>query len=34
VPPVQTLEGGHQIKCHLSLDILKRMEPVIQIAAE
>jgi peptide/nickel transport system ATP-binding protein len=34
VPPVQTLEGGHQIKCHLSLDILKRMEPVIEIAAE
>jgi len=28
------LEGGHQIKCHLSADILARMEPVIKIAAE
>ena len=34
MPPVQVLEGGHQIKCHLSADILARMEPVIKIAAE
>jgi peptide/nickel transport system ATP-binding protein len=34
VPPVQTLEGGHQIKCHLSREILATMEPVIKIAAE
>ncbi|MEM8980358.1 MAG: ABC transporter ATP-binding protein [Pseudomonadota bacterium] len=34
VPPVRTLDGGHQIKCHLADDILARMEPVIKIAAE
>ena len=34
VPPVQMLEGGHQIKCHLSREILAKMEPVIKIAAE
>jgi peptide/nickel transport system ATP-binding protein len=34
VPPVQVLEGGHQIKCHLSRKILASMEPVIKIAAE
>jgi len=34
VPPIRTLAGGHQIKCHLSEDILERMEPVIKIAAE
>jgi peptide/nickel transport system ATP-binding protein len=34
VPPVQVLEGGHQIKCHLSREILASMEPVIKIAAE
>ena len=34
MPEVQVLEGGHQIKCHLSHDILSRMEPVIKIAAE
>jgi len=34
VPPVQKLEGGHQIKCHLSREILAKMEPVIKIAAE
>ena len=34
MPEVQVLEGGHQIKCHLSRDILSRMEPVIKIAAE
>jgi hypothetical protein len=28
------LEGGHQIKCHLSADVFARMEPVIKIAAE
>jgi peptide/nickel transport system ATP-binding protein len=34
VPPVQTLAGGHQIKCHLSAEVLAKMEPVIKIAAE
>jgi peptide/nickel transport system ATP-binding protein len=34
VPPVQVLEGGHHIKCHLSREILASMEPVIKIAAE
>lgn len=34
VPPVQVLEGDHQIKCHLSAEMLKSMEPVITIAAE
>jgi peptide/nickel transport system ATP-binding protein len=34
VPPVQMLEGGHQIKCHLSREVLAKMEPVIKIAAE
>jgi peptide/nickel transport system ATP-binding protein len=34
VPPVQMLAGGHQIKCHLSREILEGMEPVIRIAAE
>ena len=34
MPPVQVLEGGHQVKCHLSPDVLATMEPVIKIAAE
>jgi peptide/nickel transport system ATP-binding protein len=34
VPPVQVLEGGHQVKCHLSREMLASMEPVIKIAAE
>lgn len=34
VPPMKTLDGGHQIKCHLDADILRSMEPVIKIAAE
>ena len=34
MPPVQHLADGHQIKCHLSADVLARMEPVIRIAAE
>ncbi len=34
MPPLKTLAPGHQIKCHLSDDILNRMEPVIKIAAE
>ncbi len=32
VPPVRTLNGGHQIKCHLAEDILAKMEPVIALA--
>ncbi|WP_298836086.1 ABC transporter ATP-binding protein [uncultured Roseobacter sp.] len=31
VPPVRRLEGDHQVKCHLSDDILARMEPVIEV---
>ncbi len=32
MPPVQVLEGAHQIKCHLSAEVLARMEPVIKMA--
>ncbi len=34
MPPVRTLAGGHQIKCHLPDAEFDNMEPVIQIAAE
>ena len=34
VPPVKTLPGGHQIKCHLSDEVMLTMEPVIKMAAE
>jgi peptide/nickel transport system ATP-binding protein len=34
VPPVRQLEAGHQIKCHLSDEVLQRMSPVIKMAAE
>jgi peptide/nickel transport system ATP-binding protein len=34
MPPVQVLEGGHLIKCHLSAEVLATMEPVIKVAAE
>jgi peptide/nickel transport system ATP-binding protein len=34
MPPVQKLAQGHQIKCHLSADVLSTMEPVIRMAAE
>jgi peptide/nickel transport system ATP-binding protein len=34
MPPVQMLDGGHQIKCHLSREVLAQMEPVIKVAAE
>ncbi len=34
MPPLKTMSDGHQIKCHLSDDILHNMEPVIKIAAE
>ena len=34
VPPMVTMAEGHQIKCHLSEELLRGMEPVIQIAAE
>ncbi len=34
LPPVRHLTEGHQVKCHLSDEILSRMEPVIKIAAE
>ena len=29
VPPVRNLDGGHQVKCHLSEQILNAMDPVI-----
>ncbi len=34
VPPMRTIAGGHQIKCHLPEETLASMEPVIKIAAE
>ncbi|MFW8634546.1 dipeptide ABC transporter ATP-binding protein [Cribrihabitans pelagius] len=34
VPPMRDMGKGHQIKCHLSEEILNRMKPVIKIAAE
>ncbi len=34
VPPVRTLDGKHQIKCHLTENALASMTPVIKIAAE
>ncbi|MFW8592951.1 dipeptide ABC transporter ATP-binding protein [Cribrihabitans neustonicus] len=34
VPPMRDMGHGHQIKCHLSEEILNRMKPVIKIAAE
>ena len=34
MPPVQQLADGHQVKCHLSADVLATMEPVIKMAAE
>jgi peptide/nickel transport system ATP-binding protein len=34
MPAVKVLAGGHQVKCHLSDDVLATMEPVIKIAAE
>ena len=34
MPPVRQLQGAHQIKCHLSDEILAGMEPVIKLAGE
>ena len=34
MPPMVTLDNGHQIKCHLPADVLDGMEPVFKIAAE
>ncbi|MGR3289692.1 MAG: dipeptide ABC transporter ATP-binding protein [Paracoccaceae bacterium] len=34
LPPMRTMAKGHEIKCHLSSEILDRMEPVIKFAAE
>ncbi|MEL6795056.1 MAG: oligopeptide/dipeptide ABC transporter ATP-binding protein, partial [Pseudomonadota bacterium] len=37
VPPVRTLEGGHQIKCHLPQEEFDAMDPIIvlsDVAAE
>jgi peptide/nickel transport system ATP-binding protein len=33
VPPMVTLAPGHQIKCHLSAEVLARMEPVFTVHA-
>ncbi|WP_127104011.1 ABC transporter ATP-binding protein [Pararhodobacter zhoushanensis] len=34
MPPMRDLGGGHQVKCHLSAQILADMEPVFKVAAE
>jgi peptide/nickel transport system ATP-binding protein len=34
MPPVRDLGAGHQVKCHLTAQILDTMQPVIRIAAE
>ncbi|WP_278921788.1 dipeptide ABC transporter ATP-binding protein [Pseudophaeobacter profundi] len=34
VPPTREMQAGHQIKCHLSDEMLARMSPVITVAAE
>ena len=34
LPKNQSLANGHHIKCHLSDEVLKRMEPVITVSAE
>ena len=34
VPKNRSLANGHHIKCHLSDEMLKQMEPVIKVAAE
>jgi len=34
VPPMKVMEGGHQVKCHLTDAELTGMEPVFTIAAE
>jgi peptide/nickel transport system ATP-binding protein len=33
VPPMVTIDDGHQVKCHLSREILNKMEPVIVVDA-
>jgi peptide/nickel transport system ATP-binding protein len=34
MPPMRTLDGGHQIKCHLSDEQMAGMAPVFRLAAE
>ena len=34
LPPLRELDGGHQIRCHLSEEILAGMKPIIVQAAE
>lgn len=34
LPLIKTLDGGHQIKCHLDDETMRNMAPVIKIAAE
>ncbi|MDF1670140.1 MAG: ABC transporter ATP-binding protein [Roseovarius sp.] len=34
LPPIRTMDNGHQIKCHLSDAILSRMDPVFKITPE
>ena len=32
VPPMRRLAEGHDIKCHLAMDVLASMDPVITFA--
>ncbi|PTX03905.1 ABC transporter ATP-binding protein [Pararhodobacter aggregans] len=34
MPPLRDVGGGHQVKCHLSAEILAGMEPVFTVAAD
>ena len=34
VPPIRTMDNGHQLKCHLDQSVLDEMTPVIKLAAE
>ena len=34
VPPMRKLGNGHEIKCHLSLEVLESMEPVIVLGGK
>jgi oligopeptide/dipeptide ABC transporter, ATP-binding protein, C-terminal domain len=34
MPPLRDLGAGHQVKCHLAVEILANMEPVFTVAAE
>ena len=34
MPPLKMLDNGHQIKCHLSEEVLSEMEPVFRMVAD